>query len=229
MASLGALTSGIAHEINEPLNEISGGLSMLEEDLPGKKSTESARSMIRQGIGKAHKILKALMTFSGRDTETPVPSDLHEIIDNTLLLISSRLGEHIRIEKEYRVKRTIPVFPDKLHQLLWNIIDNAIFAIQEKEQFKDESIRISTWELPGRTAEEGRAVIEICNSGPAIPDQIISQVFDPFFTTKDPGEATGLGLSISHSLVQEHNGTIEVHNVPDGVCFVIKLPVSAKS
>ena len=71
-------------------------------------------------------------------------------------------------------------------------------------------------------------MIEICNSGPGIPDQIISHIFDPFFTTKDPGEGSGLGLSISYSLIQEHNGIIEVHNVPDGVCFVIRLPVSVK-
>ena len=228
MASLGTLTAGIAHEINNPLNTISGGLYMLEESLTGKKSTETARSMIRDGFNKANRIVKALMTFSGRDDEQPVMNDLHEIIDNTLLFVRSRLGEDIRIETEFRVKRSIPVIPDKLHQVLWNVMDNAIYAIRQKEQLKDEFIRISTWEVQGRTAEEEWAVIEICNSGPGIPDQIISHIFDPFFTTKDPGEGSGLGLSISYSLIQEHNGIIEVHNVPDGVCFVIRLPVSVK-
>jgi signal transduction histidine kinase len=225
MASLGTLTSGIAHEINNPLNAISGGMYMLE-NLTDKKSMESARSMIREGFERTHKIVKALMTFSKSDEEKPVKSDLHEIIDNTLLFIRSRLGEHIRIITDYRLKRTVPVFPDKLHQVLLYVFDNAISAIQQKEQLKDEFIRISTWEVKARTAAETRAVIEICNSGPGIPDQDISNVFDPFFTTKDPGEGTGLGLSISYSLIQDHNGKIEVHNVPDGVCFVITLPVS---
>jgi signal transduction histidine kinase len=80
--------------------------------------------------------------------------------------------------------------------------------------------------VKARTIAETRAVIEIYNSGPGIPDQDISKVFDPFFTTKDPGVGTGLGLSISYSLIQDHKGEIEVHNVPDGVCFVISLPVS---
>ncbi len=87
---------------------------------------------------------------------------------------------------------------------------------------------VHTWEVKGRGAGETRAVIEICNSCPGIPDQDISNVFDPFFTTKDPGEGTGLGLSISYSLIQDHNGQMEVHNVPDGVCFVISLPLSLK-
>ena len=227
MASLGTLTSGIAHEINNPLNAISGGMHMLEESTD-KKSMDSARYIIREGFEKTHKIVKALMTFSNSDKEKPVKSDLHEIIDNTLLFIRSRLGETIRIQKDYRLNRTVPVFQDKLHQVLLSVFDNAIYAIQQKEQLKDEFIRICTWEVKGRTAEETRAVIEICNSGPGITDQDISNVFEPFFTTKDPGEATGLGLSISYSHIQDHNGRIEVHNVPDGVCFVITLPLSLK-
>jgi two-component system NtrC family sensor kinase len=232
MASLGTLTSGIALEINNPLNAISGGMHILENNLTDPKPMESARSMIRDGFERTHKIVKALMTFSKSDVEKPVKSDLHEIIDNTLLLVRSRIGDQIRVEKEYRLESTVPVFQGKLHQILLSIIDNAIFAIQhneEEKEKKDEFIRICTWEVKGRIAGEGQAVIEICNSGPAIPDQHISNIFDPFFTTKDPGEGTGLGLSITYSLVKDHDGDIEVHNVPDGVCFVIKLPVLRKS
>jgi signal transduction histidine kinase len=227
MASLGTLTAGVAHEINNPLNAISGGLYMLE-NLTDEASVSTSRSMIREGFEKTNRIVKALMTFSRSEEGKPVKSDLHEIIDNTLLFIRSRLGENIKIHKDYRIDRMVPVYPDKLHQILFSIIDNAIYAIQHKETLKDEFIRISTWEVKGRTLAETRAVIEICNSGPGIPDQYIPQVFDPFFTTKDPGEGTGLGLSIVYSLIQDHKGEIEVHNVPDGVCFVINLPVSHK-
>ena len=229
MASLGTLTAGIAHEINNPLNHIAGGMYLLEEGyITDSKSMESARSMIREGFEKTHKIITALMTFSKSDREKPVSSDLHEIIDNTLLFIRSRFGENIRVEKDFRLKRTVPVFQDKLHQVILNIIDNAIFAIQGKEEMKNEFIRICTWEVKGKTSSQDQAVIEICNSGPAIPDEHISNVFDPFFTTKDPGEGTGLGLSITYSLIQDHSGSIEVHNVPDGVCFVIFLPLTLK-
>jgi two-component system NtrC family sensor kinase len=225
MASLGTLTAGIANEIDNPLNAIKGGMHMLENPTD-EESKESARYMIWESFEKIRKILKVLMTFSKSDTEKPVKSDLHEIIDNTLLIIRSRFGDNIRIIPEYRLKGTIPVFPDKLHQVLLNIFDNAIYAIQHKEQPKDEFIRISTWEVKARTIAETRAIIEICNSGPGIPDQDISNIFDPFFTTKEPGEGTGLGLSLSYSLIKDHKGEIEVHNVPDGVCFVISLPVS---
>jgi two-component system NtrC family sensor kinase len=240
MVSLGTLTSGIAHEINDPLNAISGGLYILDENskkkgeevyLTDSMSMESARSLIREGFEKTLKIVKALMTFSKSDVEKPVKSDLHEIIDNTLLIVNSRFGDQIQIEKDYRLERSVPIFHGKLHHILLSIIDNAIFAIQHEEEKKEKKdfIRICTWEVKGRTAGEGQAVIEICNSGPAIPDQHISNIFEPFFTTKDPGEGTGLGLSVTYSLVKDHDGEIEVHNVPDGVCFVIKLPVSGKS
>jgi two-component system NtrC family sensor kinase len=148
-----------------------------------------------------------------------------------LLIVNSRFGDQIQIEKDYRLERSVPIFHGKLHHILLSIIDNAIFAIQHEEEKKEKKdfIRICTWEVKGRTAGEGQAVIEICNSGPAIPDQHISNIFEPFFTTKDPGEGTGLGLSVTYSLVKDHDGEIEVHNVPDGVCFVIKLPVSGKS
>ena len=128
---------------------------------------ESARSMIREGFEKIHKIVKALMTFSKSDVEKPVESDLHEIIDNTLLIVNSRFGDQIRIEKDYRLEHTVPVFQDKLHQILLNIIDNAIFAIQREEEEKEKKdfIRICTWEVKGRTAGERQAVIEICNYG----------------------------------------------------------------
>jgi signal transduction histidine kinase len=225
MASLGTLTSGVAHEINNPLNAVSGGLYMLDEDITDKKSIESGRSMIREGFNRIRKIVQALMTFSEPDQENPVKSNLHEIVDNTLLFLRSRFGEDIRIIREYRLEKEVPVFRDKLHQVLLSIFDNAIFAIQHKEKPEDEFIRISTWEVTGRVAAESRAVIEICNSGPAIPDPDLSKIFDPFFTTKDPGEGTGLGLSISYSMIQDHKGEIEVHNVPDGVCFVIFLPL----
>ena len=229
MASLGTLTSGIAHEVNNPLNAISGGIYMLEEDPDHPQTKATALSMIREGFDKTHKIIKALMTFSGSEEAEPVEIDLQEIIDNTVLFVRSRLGDEIQVETDYRVKQTVPAVPEKLHQVLLSVIDNAIFAIRHKQELGKEFIRICTWEEKGKTPEESRAVIEICNSGPAIPDQILSKVFDPFFTTKDPAEGTGLGLSITYSLVQDHNGSIEVHNVPDGVCFVIKLPLSLKS
>jgi signal transduction histidine kinase len=184
--------------------------------------------MIREGSDKIRKIVKSLLTLTKGDTEKPVKSNLHELIDNTLLLIRSRFGENIRIHKDYRINHTVPVFQDKLQQVLLSVFDNAIYAIKRKEQPKDEFIRICTWEVKGRTLAETRAVIEICNSGPGIQDQDITHVFEPFFTTREPGEGTGLGLSISYSLIREHQGEMEVHNVPDGVCFVISLPLSLK-
>jgi len=227
MASLGKLTSGIANDINNPLDGISEGLSMLEEH-DDKKSIESARVMIREGFDKTRKIANSLLSLSKSDTEKPLKSDLHELLDNTLLLSRSRFGENIRIHKDYRINHKVPVFQDKLQQVLLSVFDNAVYAIEHKEQPKDEFIKICTWEVKGQTLAESRAVIEICNSGPGIQDQDIAHVFEPFFTTREPGEGTGLGLSISHSLIQEHQGEIEVHNVPDGVCFVISLPLSPK-
>ena len=228
MASLGTLTAGIAHEINNPLNFISGGLTILKELQErlnwGDREEEKQRcsmaiKMAFDGMERSVGIVKALMTFSHRGGSKKVETDLHETIDHTLMFLNSKISDDIQIVKQYQLKMLVPVFPEKMHQVIMNIIDNAIFAVN-MEPSRPKIITIST------RMKGGNLVLSFSNSGPHIVEEHLAQLFDPFFTTKDPGQGTGLGLSICYTLVSEHRGEIEARNIPEGVFFIITLPVS---
>ena len=227
MVSIGTLTAGVAHEINNPLNFISGGLNILDEvsegiDWTGQEKDQErcnlALKMAFDGLDRSVGIVKALMTFSHRGGSRKVQSDLQEIIDNTLKFLNSKISDDIRINKDYSLNRKVPLFPEKIHQVVMNIIDNALYAVNAVPE-GPKIISIST-ELRGNNA-----VLSFSNTGPLIPKEHLDQLFDPFFTTKDPGHGSGLGLSICYTLVSEHGGEIEARNTRDGVIFVVTLPV----
>lgn len=228
MASIGTLTAGIAHEINNPLNFISGGLTILKElqerfNWEGREDEKQRCSMAIKmafdGMERSVGIVKALMTFSHRGGSKKVETDLHEIIDHTLMFLNSKISDDIQIVKQYQLKRLVYVFPEKMHQVIMNIIDNAIFAVNT-EPSRPKIITIST------RMKGGNLVLSFSNSGPHIAEEHLAQLFDPFFTTKDPGQGTGLGLSICYTLVSEHGGEIGAKNTPEGVIFTVTLPVS---
>jgi len=196
MASIGTLTAGIAHEINNPLNFISGGLNIVKElqegiDWEGREDEQQrclhATKMAFDGLDRTVGIVKALMTFSHRGGSKKVETDLNETIDNTLMFLNSKISNDIQIIKKYKLEKHIPVFPEKIHQVIMNILDNAIFAVN-MESSPPRIITIST-EITG----DG-IILSFSNTGPSIAEEHLDQLFDPFFTTKDPGQGTGLGL-----------------------------------
>ena len=227
MASIGTLTAGIAHEINNPLNFISGGLNIVREmheniNWEGKEEEQQrclvATKMAFDGLDRSVGIVKALMTFSHRGGSKKVETDLNETIDNTLMFLSSKISDDIQIIKKYKLERQVPVFPEKIHQVIMNILDNAIFAVN-MEASRPKIITISTG------LELEKLILSFSNTGPSIAEEHLGQLFDPFFTTKDPGQGTGLGLSICYTLVSEHGGEIIAENTRDGVNFTVSLSV----
>ncbi len=226
MASLGTLTAGVAHEINNPLNFISGGLGIIEEtDKEGNTMSEEEKECRRKkatklafdGLDRATEIVKALMTFSYRGSSKKNLSNLHDIIDNTLLFLQSKLADQTQVRKDYKLTEQVPVFQDKMHQVILNIIDNAIYATKQLKE-GEGLITIAT----GMNGPN--VFLDISNNGPAIEEAHLPQLFDPFFTTKAPGEGVGLGLSISYTLIMEHDGTIRAENRKDGVHIIIEIP-----
>ena len=227
MASIGTLTAGIAHEINNPLNFISGGLNIMREvheglDWEGREEEMKrfviALEMARDGLDRSVDIVQALMTFSHRGGSRKVKTDLRVTIDHTLMFLRSKISDEIQIIKQYRLEKLVPVFPEKMHQVIINIIDNAIFAVN-LEPSRPKIISISTM------MRDDKAVLSFANTGPQIADEHLDQLFDPFFTTKDPGQGVGLGLSICYTLIAEHQGEIEARNTSDGVLFTVSLPL----
>ena len=143
--------------------------------------------------------------------------DIHQGLNDTLLMLRNKLKTGVQVEQEYGDKLPlIDAYGSELNQVWTNLIDNAISAMKGNGK-----ITIRTYR------ENSHLIVEIIDNGPGIQKDIQSKIFDPFFTTKAPGEGTGLGLSISYNIItQKHKGQIKVNSKPGETCFQVKLPVS---
>jgi signal transduction histidine kinase len=172
---------------------------------------------ISEGAGRISEIVKALKTYTYLDQAPVQDVDVHEGLDNTLVMLRSKLKKGVTVHRDYCPNLPhIEAYGSELNQVWTNIIDNAVAAMNGQG------------EISLRTHYEGSWItIEIEDNGPGIPPDVQSKIFDPFFTTKAPGEGTGLGLNISHNIiVQKHHGQITVASQPGRTCFQIKLPVN---
>ena len=171
---------------------------------------------IRQGANRISEIVKALKAYSYMD-QAPVQSvNIHEGLDNTLVVLRSKLKPGIAVHRQYAPDLPkIQAYGSELNQVWTNLIDNAIDAMDGKGE-----ITLRTW-------QEGQwVIVEISDNGPGIPQLIQAKLFDPFFTTKPPGKGTGLGLNISHTIVVEkHHGRIDIHSQPGSTSFEVRLPL----
>jgi signal transduction histidine kinase len=221
MASLGVLAAGVAHEINNPLNFIKGGIYGIEnyfkEDL--KDHVESVSPLIEAinvGVSRAADIVKSLNRFSRQSGSTSEMCDVHTIIDNCLMMLNIETKDRIIINKEFTdFSYTLTGNEGKLHQAILNILSNAIQAINDKG-----TITISTY------IKEQMLFVSVHDTGHGIRKNDINKIFDPFFTTKGPDKGTGLGLSISYQIIQEFRGSIEVKSeTGKGTNVIISLPI----
>ncbi len=184
--------------------------------LGSKFTTHNLTEEIKQGAGRITQIVNALKSYTYLG-QAPIQSvDIHEGLDNTLVMLRSQLKKGITVEREYSDNLPhIQAYGSELNQVWTNILDNAIAAMNGNGKITLKTYTQDEW-----------LVIEIKDSGPGIPKEIQSKVFDPFFTTKPPGKGTGLGLNISHNIItQKHNGEINVKSKSGETCFQIKLPL----
>jgi signal transduction histidine kinase len=231
MVSVGNLTSGIAHELNNPLNFINGGLSIIQDRLEDqaanlttiKETLDLTLPMIQEGFERATKVVTTLASFSYGGTPKLQESIIPQLIEDTLLFMSSKVPANITIETQMKFREPAFVIKESIHQLVFNLIENAVWAISKKKYQRNEKIKV-VCELNPKNSSEYR--IRISNTGVEIPKDIVNNIFDPFFTTKDPGDGTGLGLSIVYNVAKEHNGSIKVYNLPNGVEFVFVAPIN---
>ncbi len=180
-------------------------------------TTHNLTEEIRQGTGRITQIVKALKSYTYLDQAPNQSVDIHEGLDNTLVMLRSQIKKGITVACEYSDNLPhIQAYGSELNQVWTNIIDNAINAMNGNGKITLKTYKQDEW-----------LVVEIKDSGPGIPEEIQSKVFDPFFTTKPPGEGTGLGLNISHNIItQKHNGELKVKSKPGETCFQIKLPIT---
>lgn len=221
MASIGVLAAGVAHEINNPLNFIQGGILGIEEyfkEHPAESDSEVDLLIngIREGVRRASEIVRGLNHFS-RTGETNLEKvNIHAIIENCMLILKSR-SDYIEYVKHFTSEPfTLIGNEGRLHQVILNVLTNAIQAIVEKGMITIET------KIVGVNIE-----IAITDTGRGISEENIPRILDPFFTTKDPGEGTGLGLSITYNIVNEHNGKIRARSkLGEGTTITIMLPIS---
>jgi len=236
MAAIGRLTSGVAHQIRNPLGIILMGVEYLDNTL-SEKDEQCAGSIkiIKQAVGRANKIIVDILQFS-RKAELKFESvDVCELLDNTISLVErSENLKNIKINRNYP-KEPVKCKADKnmLQQVVVNLLNNAVDAIQKGGEIKVNVFCKLASKLNikvGRRADDyfkigdKMAVVEIEDTGEGIPEDLLLKIFEPFFTTKETEKGTGLGLSLAHLIIDRHKGSIEVESeVNKGTKFIINL------
>jgi signal transduction histidine kinase len=246
MASLGELTAGIAHEIQNPLNFVNNFSEVNNELIEEMKNEFNAGNneealaiaddikengqKINYHGKRADAIVKGMLQHSRSSTGQKEPTDINALADEYLRLSYHGLRAkdqsfNVTIQTGYdKSIEKINIIPQDIGRVLLNLFTNAFYAVNEKIKHYDESyeptISIST------KKENGKALIRVKDNGNSIPQKVFDKIFQPFFTTKPSGIGTGLGLSLSYDIIKAHGGELKVETKEGEFAeFVIQLPV----
>jgi C4-dicarboxylate-specific signal transduction histidine kinase len=224
LATLGELTTGVAHELNNPLNNIGlfigNAIDLIAlglEDPNPQRILQELHSAMHQ-VRKATEIISHLRTFGRVTSVSREPVSINQAISRALSLVQEQLRLR-QIEVKLFLPEEVLVMGNaiQLEQVFINLLTNARDAMVHSAR------KIITI---GCTKQANMVDIRFCDTGPGIPVGLEQRIFDPFFTTKEVGAGTGLGLSITYGIIKEHQGTIVVENCPDeGALFLIQLPL----
>ncbi|HVR87749.1 MAG TPA: PAS domain S-box protein, partial [Planctomycetota bacterium] len=235
LASIGMLVSGVAHEINNPLNVIYGNLKLLKERAldGGKRGTRprsgrrpapprlgpaKTRLMLRDALRSAERARNIIQTFRdfARDTRLAEPVDLNSCLEKTVAVLRRQLPESITMVQRLRAIPRVNCFPGQMTQVFLNLIQNAIEAIDQRGKIYLRSKK-----------EQHHVLIEVQDTGRGMSSEMKSRIFEPFFTTKEIGQGLGLGLAISAMIVQNHGGEIRVESeLGKGSVFQVRFPLA---
>jgi len=239
MATLGMLSAGVAHEINNPLTFISGNAQILDKawkgfslymekqnkDVQGqfsylKDDIPQILSGIQVGVGRIAKIVSGLKRFAKQESVHKAPFAMSQSIHNALELCNSKLRNMVNVSVEHDENLPLAMGDQQqIEQVLINLIMNAADAMNKQ----------STATLRIQTKQMGNQIhVSISDNGPGLPPKLLQCLINPFFTTKEEG--TGLGLSISQSIIEEHGGLLSAFNNPDqGATFEFQIPIAETS
>ncbi|MCF6237926.1 MAG: ATP-binding protein, partial [Candidatus Marinimicrobia bacterium] len=216
LASVGFLAAGVAHEIGNPLTSISSLVQLLERRMTNPDHI-SKLSRIRANIERITKIVHELVDFTRPQATDVQHVQINDVIQNAVgLMAYDNRSQKINIELDLtsdlpRVKAS----PDKLHQVVVNLLVNAFDAMKEM----GDTIRITTGE------QQAAIFIRVEDNGGGMDPDVQDKIFEPFFTTKDVGKGTGLGLSVSHGIINSMRGQLRVDSEPGaGATFLIEIP-----
>jgi C4-dicarboxylate-specific signal transduction histidine kinase len=227
MATLGEMATGVAHELNQPLNVIQLGTDFLRkmiergEGISDEELSKVSRNISEQ-VMRASKIVDHLREFGRRHDMEVYPLDLNEPIQDVFKLLGQQLKLR-DIEVVLQLDQDLPKMlgdKNRLEQIFLNLVANARDAMVAKGPKTIKKLTITT-------CHEGDSVLAtVSDTGTGIPDKIQKKIFDPFFTTKEPGKGTGLGLSIAYNLAKDFKGEMDVTSTLDvGTTFRIRFPI----
>jgi two-component system NtrC family sensor kinase len=228
LATVGTLSGGVAHEINNPLTAILTSVQMLLSTCDGEDARVDKESLelIEEATQRCRTIVQKLMTYAKKPLESGEVSkiDLSDVLDKAISFLGFQLEqENIKIVPQV-AKGNYPVMGNhnELEQVLTNIILNARDAIKRGGKRGDIQISLSK--------SGDRLKVDIKDEGEGIPADVLPKIFDPFFTTKDVGKGLGLGLSICQSIIAKHKGRIVVQSdIGKGTVFTVELPQYSKA
>ncbi len=222
LQAVGTLTAGVAHELNNPINNITLTAAMLEEDyhnLTDEERLDMVKDLVMEAE-RSERIVRNLLDFARESEITSEHLNLNTLLEETLKLASNR----IKLQKVRLVRDIDDNLPDiygdrqQLSQVFLNLILNALDAMKDGGQ-----LEVSV----NRSKTPGFLVTKIKDDGTGIPPHILSRIFDPFFTTKPTGKGTGLGLSVSLGIIKQHGGDIQVESTPGkGTELRVLLPIA---
>ena len=246
MASLGELTAGIAHEIQNPLNFVNNfsevSTELLDEMMDELKSGNTEEVLALAADVKANQekishhgkragaIVKGMLQHSRISSGKNEPTDINALCDEYLRLSyhglrakNKSFNADFKADLDKRLPE-IKVVPQDFGRVLLNLINNAFFAVNEKSKTENKDFKPSV--IVKTKLEKTKVIISVSDNGSGIPEDVKEKIFQPFFTTKPTGEGTGLGLSLSYDIVTAHGGELKVEtNKDEGTEFIIILPI----
>ena len=246
MASLGELTAGIAHEIQNPLNFVNNfsevSTELLDEMMDELKSGNTEEVLALAADVKANQekishhgkragaIVKGMLQHSRISSGKNEPTDINALCDEYLRLSYHGLrakNKSFNADFKAVLDKKLPeikVVPQDFGRVLLNLINNAFFAVNEKSKTENKDFKPSV--IVKTKLEKTKVIISVSDNGSGIPEDVKEKIFQPFFTTKPTGEGTGLGLSLSYDIVTAHGGELKVEtNKDEGTEFIIILPI----
>jgi signal transduction histidine kinase len=217
LAALGEMSAKVAHEINNPLGIIKNYLHLTASSVDENNDAKKYTNIVEEEINRIARIVKELLEFHRPHRVEMEPTDIAKLINDLIELMERQFDTaNITCKKNFNENYpTVMASSENLKQVFLNIIINAYDAMEN-----GGTLGISIKQ------DKDQLLINICDTGPGIPPELIPRIFEPFFTTKEQGKGTGLGLSVCYGIIKSHNGSIIFENTDEGGCFEIRLPIT---
>lgn len=219
LANMGQLAAGIAHELNNPLGVVLMYAHLLKREMADSEKLGQDLNTIAEQADRCKKIVSGLLHFARQNKVLRQPVNLVEVVQGCLKGFPASNGVKISVQDKMK-NPVVEIDRDQIVQVILNLVNNALDAMSDR----GGSLTITL------TDKESKAYIEVQDTGPGIPEDIVKKVFEPFFTTKSIGKGTGLGLSITYGIVKMHSGDItftsncDPAKGPTGTIFKVMLP-----